>query len=167
MQELLKSLITKLHTAYFKPNGFKKERQRFWREIDTVMQEVEFQSSQWNSSDDPITFYVNISVGFTDIPMKDGKPALTGSGRIGGLASGAPPQFDLMSANYDDTQNQLLSLLPHALSELPKHYEDVRIRARAGLHTPIPLPDTWRAKPCAAANPGTAGGPPRSAARDG
>ena len=56
MQQLLKSLITELHTAFFKPNGFTKERHRFRRVIDTAMQEVEFQSSQWNSSDGPITF---------------------------------------------------------------------------------------------------------------
>jgi len=94
MQQLLKRLIAELHATYFKSHGFKKERQRFRREVDTVMQEVEFESSQWNSSDAPITFYVNISVGFADIPMKHGKPALTGNGRIGGLVSVAPAQFD-------------------------------------------------------------------------
>jgi hypothetical protein len=130
MQPLIKSLITDLHAAYFKPNGFKKERQRFHRVIDTAMQEVEFQSSQWNSSDGPITFYVNVSVGFTDIPMKDGKPAMTGKGRLGGLASGAPAQFDLTLANCDDTRSQLLSLLPQALIELPKHYDMSAIEQR-------------------------------------
>ena len=145
MHPLLKSLITELHTAFFKPNGFKKERQRFRRVIDTAMQEVEFQSSQWNSSDGPTRFYVNVSVGFTDIPMKDGKPAMTGNGRLGGLVSGAPPQIDLTPANYDNTRSQLLSHLPQALSELPKHYDDIRNRAKAGWITPIPLPETWRA----------------------
>jgi hypothetical protein len=144
MQTLIKSLITELHATFFKPNGFTKERQRFRRVIDTAMQEVDFQSSQWNSSDDPITFYVNVSVGFTDIPMKDGKPTITGNGRIGGLVSGAPSQFDLTPANYDAIRSQLLSFLPHALSELPKHYDDVRTRAKAGWHTPIPVPETWR-----------------------
>lgn len=145
MQPLIKSLITELHTAYFKPNGFKKERQRFRRVIETAMQEVEFQSSQWNVLEGPITFYVNVSVGFTDIPMKDGKPTTTGNCRIGGLVSGAPSQFDLLPATYDDIRGQLLSLLPQALFELPKHYDDVRNRAKAGWHTPIPLPETWRA----------------------
>lgn len=145
MQESLKSLIAELHTAYFKPNGFKKERQRFRRDVDTVMQEVEFQSSSWNSSGGPVTFYVNLSVGFADILMKDGKPALTGSGRIRGLVPDAPAQYDLTPTNYESIRSELLVFLPQALSELPKHYEDVRSRARAGWHTPIPLPDTWRA----------------------
>lgn len=109
------------------------------------MQEVEFQSSQWNSSDGPVKFYVNISVGFTDIPVKDGKPALTGSGRIDGLVSDAPAQFDLTPATYESIRSQLLAFLSKALSELPKHYEDIRNRARGGWHTPIPLPETWRA----------------------
>ncbi|MBK8812722.1 MAG: DUF4304 domain-containing protein [Acidobacteria bacterium] len=145
MQESLKRLIAELHAAYFKPNGFKKERQRFRRDVDVVMQEVEFQSSSWNSSGGPVTFFVNISVGFADIPMKDGKTALTGSGRVGSLVPGAPAQFDLTSVSYESIRGELLVFIPQALSELPKHYEDVRGRAREGWHTPIPLPDTWRA----------------------
>lgn len=144
MQEPLKRLIAELHTAYFKPNGFKKERHRFRRDVDTVMQEVEFQSSSWNSSGEPVTFYVNIKIGFADIPMSDGKPTLTGTGRIDGLVSDAPTQFDLTSVNYESMRSKLLAFIPQALSELPKHYEDVRSRARAGWHTPIPLPETWR-----------------------
>lgn len=60
MQEALKRLIFELHTAYFKPNGFKKARQRFRRDVEMVMQEVGFQSSSWNSAGKPIRFYVNI-----------------------------------------------------------------------------------------------------------
>ena len=144
MQEPLKRLIAGLHAAYFKPQGFRKDRQRFRRDVDTVLQEVEFQSSSWNSTDGPVTFYVNISVGFTDIPMGDDKTSLYGRGRIEGFVPNAPPQFDLTDINYESIRSALLTYLPQALLELPKHYEDVRNRARAGLHTPIPLPDTWR-----------------------
>jgi hypothetical protein len=38
------------------------------------------------------------------------------------------------------TRSVLLALIP----QLPNHYAGVRSRARAGLHTWIPLPDTWR-----------------------
>lgn len=144
MHDLLKRLLTELHAGYFKPNGFSKERQRFRRVVDDVMQEVDFQSSQWNSSSGPTRFYVNISMGFTDIPMQDGKPALTGTGRIAGLAAGAPSEFDLTMDSYDAIKEQVLMLLPRALSTLPQHYDDVRSRARVGLHTPIPLPESWR-----------------------
>lgn len=143
MQEILKRLLTELHTAYFKPNGFTKERQRFRREIDTVMQQVEFQSSQWNSSDSPLRFYVNISVGFSDVPMRDGKPALTGWCRLPGLVASAPGEFDITPASYESIRSQLLELLPQALLALPKHYEGVRSRAKAGWHALIPL-DTQR-----------------------
>jgi hypothetical protein len=145
VQEPLKRLVAELHTAYFKPNGFTKDRGRFRRNVATAMQEVTFQSSQWNAPDGPITFYVNVSVGFSDIPMKDGKPALTGAGRIGDLVSEAPAQFDLTPTSYESIRSDLLTFLPQALSELPKHYKDVRSRAQAGWHTPIPLPETWRA----------------------
>ena len=145
MQESLKFLIAELHTAYFKPNGFKKHRQRFRRDVETVMQEVEFQSCSWNSSGGPITFYVNISVGFADIRFRNGNPALTGSGRIRQLVPDAPAQYDLTATSYHTILSDLLAFIPQALLELPKHYEDVRSRALAGWYTPIPLPDTWRA----------------------
>ena len=69
MHALLKNLLADLHSAYFKPNGFGKSRQRFRRARNNVVEEVEFQSSQWNSSGDPPRFYVNVSVGFSDISM--------------------------------------------------------------------------------------------------
>ena len=144
MHNLLKRLLTELHAGYFKPNGFSKERQRFRRTVDEVMQEVDFQSSQWNSSPAPTRFYVDISIGFADIPMRDGESALTGTGRIAGLAAGAPSEFDLTMDSYDAIKEQILVLLPRALSTLPQHYDDVRSRARVGLHTPIPLPESWR-----------------------
>jgi hypothetical protein len=144
MQEILKSLLADLHTDYFKPNGFKKERQRFRRIVELVIHEVDFQSSQWNSEGSPITFYVNISVGFTDIPMQDGKPAMKGTGRIGRIVSNAPSQFDITFLNYNSVRNELLVFLPQVFSELPKYYDEIRSRAKAGWHTPIPLPDTWR-----------------------
>jgi hypothetical protein len=146
MQELIKNLLTELHDLYFKPNGFTKKRNRFYRKVDTVMHEVEFQSSQWNTKGDPITFYINIRIGFTDIPMKDGKPALTGMGRIDGFVPETPAQYDLTLTNYNSIRDELLKSLPKAMIQLPKHYDDVRKRARNGLHTPIPLPETWRAE---------------------
>ncbi len=145
MQDLLKRLLSDLHTAYFQACGFKKQRQRFRRDVDNVMQEVDFQSSSWNSMGEPIRFYVNIRVGFADIPMTDGKPELTGTSRLPGLVLNAPAHYDLTPTEYDRIRSELLAFLPQALAELPKHYEDVRTRARAGGHTPIPLPSTWRA----------------------
>ena len=97
MQGLLKRHMSELHSAYFKPNGFKKEPHRFRRNVNTAVQEVEFQSSQWNSTGEPVTFYVNILVGFTDIPINDDKPALAGRGRIAGLVSDANPSSELGS----------------------------------------------------------------------
>jgi hypothetical protein len=138
MQELLKRLLSELHAAYFKPNGFTKERQRFRRDVDEVMQEVDFQSSAWNSSGGPVTFYVNIRAGFADILMNDGKPALTGHARLPGLVPGAPAHYGLTPTNYDRIRSELLAFLPSVLSALPEHYEEVRKWALAGGHSLIP-----------------------------
>ena len=144
MQEILGTLLGDLHALYFKPSGFKKQRQRFSRLADGVMQEIGFQSSQWNSVGQPITFYVNVCFSFADIPLRVGKAALSGTGRLGGLAVGAPAEFHLAPASYAAIRAQLLHYLPIAITSLPDHYEDVRARAQKGYSTPIPLPDTWQ-----------------------
>jgi Domain of unknown function (DUF4304) len=144
MSPLLKDLLSELHQLYFKPNGFSKTRQRFRRDIDVAMQEVEFQSSQWNSAADPTRFYVNVSLGFADIPMRDGKPALTGTTRVHSLVPGAPPHYDLTAENHAQVREELLQSIPQALAELPKHHEDVRTYALRGSHCVIPIPSLWR-----------------------
>jgi hypothetical protein len=146
MQPLLKGLLSDLHAGFFKPNGFAKKRQRFQRDVDAVMQEVDFQSSQWNSRTDPIRFYVNVSVGFADIPVKDDKPALTGRARIPGLVPGAPPHYDLTPDSYAEIRDSLLKAIPSALAALPQHYEDVRACALRGSHCVIPIPESWRSR---------------------
>ena len=144
MQEIVGTLLSDLHALYFKPNGFKKQRQRFGRLAGSVMQEVGFQSSQWHSVGQHITFYVNVCFGFADIPPRDGKAVLSGTGRLGGLATGAPAEFHLTPASYAAIRAQLLHYLPIAIGALPDHYEVVRARAQKGYSTPIPLPDTWQ-----------------------
>lgn len=146
MQDLLKSLLAELHSQYFKQNGFKKLRNRFCRELEGVVQEVEVQSSQWNIKGEAITFYVNISVRFKDIPKINDVQEWHGSARIEWLAPGMPAQYDLSPTNYSNVRDELISCLPKAFEALPLHYEDVRQRALRGLMTPIPLPDSWRVR---------------------
>jgi hypothetical protein len=126
MQEPLKRLTAELHDAYFKPNGFKKERARFRRTVDIAVQEIFFHSSRWNSSDSPVSFSIYVYLGFTDIPGKDGRQSFASMGHIAGLVPSRPPLFPLTSFNYESTKKQILEWLPQAVAEWPKHYEDVR-----------------------------------------
>jgi len=111
--------------------------------LEGVLQEVSFQSSQWNSKNAPIVFYVNMEVAFSDIPLKEGSQ-ISGYGRINALVSGVPEQFELTGENFYRLHRDLLSCLPAALLALPLHYEDIRSRALRGFSTPIPLPDSWK-----------------------
>jgi hypothetical protein len=146
MQPILRLLLSELHESYFKPSGFSKGKQRFRRDVGPAMQEVYFQSSQWNSQSDPIRFYVEISVGFADIPIEDGKPALTGSARLPGLVPEAPPHHDLTRENHSKLRDELLDWIPRALALLPDHYEDVRSHALRGSHCVLPVPASWRSE---------------------
>lgn len=146
MQPLLKDLLSELHRTYFKQVGFSKKAQRFWRDLNGATQEVEFQSSQWNSQAGPITFYVNFRVGFADIPANEGRSQLTGFARISGLVPGSPSQFDLSQDSYTVVRDSLLGTIPKALETLETHHEDVRCYALRGSHCVLPVPESWRTK---------------------
>ena len=138
--------IRSLHDSFFKPHGFRKTRNRFRREADGLIEFVDFQGSAWNSADEPWTFYINIGLGFTDLPLRENlwmKEAY-GSGRIEGLVENSPPQFEYSPCSEDDLKETIVSFVIEALSNLPKHREVVYERAKRGLVSPIPLPSRWK-----------------------
>ncbi|MEO5916601.1 MAG: DUF4304 domain-containing protein [Luteolibacter sp.] len=145
MQHLLKLLLIDLHTGYFKVNGFKKVRNKFLRELDGVIQEVEFQSSRWNTKGEAAVFYVNVGITFTDIATAEGtRGGRHGDGRMPGLIPGLPPQYELIETNLGVVRDELIANFPMLLEVIPSHYEDVRQLALKGFQTMIPMPDSWR-----------------------
>jgi hypothetical protein len=135
MQDILKRLVTELHEACFKPNGFKKIGGRFLRTDGLARQKLMFSSSRWNSANGPVSFSIHIWLAFTDITYDDsspfsGSPLSTYISHLYELVPEAPPHYDLTADNYESIKNQLLVILPRALLEWPKHYEIVRSRLR-------------------------------------
>lgn len=130
MQDILKRLVTELHEACFKPNGFKKTGGRFLRMDGLARQKLMFSSSRWNSASGPVQFSIHIWLAFTDITHDDGLPLSTYISHLYVLEPEAPPYFDLTADNYESIKSQLLVILPRALLEWPKHYEIVRSRLR-------------------------------------
>ena len=137
MQDILKRMVTELHGACFKPNGFKKTGGSFLRTDGVARQKLKFSSSRWNSANSPVQFSICIWLEFTDITYDvgspfAGSPLSTYIAHLGALAPDAPPFFELTAANYESIKSQLLVLLPRAFLEWPKHYELVRSRLRKG-----------------------------------
>ena len=135
MQDILKRLVTELHGACFKPNGFKKTGGSFLRTDGVARQTLKFSSSRWNSANSPVQFSIYIWLEFTDITYDagspfSGSPLSTYIAHLGALVPEAPPFFELTAANYESIKSQLLVLLPRAFLEWPKHYENVRSRLR-------------------------------------
>ena len=137
MQDILKRLVTELHGACFKPNGFKKTAGSFLRMDGVARQTLKFSSSRWNSPNGPVSFSIYIWLEFTDITYDDssqfsGLPLSTYISHLRTLVPEAPPFFDLTAANYEVIKSQLLVMLPRACQELPKHYEKVRSQLSKG-----------------------------------
>ena len=137
MQDILKCMVTELHKACFKPNGFKKTGGSFLRTDGVARQKLQFSSSRWNSANSPVEFSVLIWLEFTDITYDDrspfaGSPLSTYVSHLGALAPDAPPFFELTPTNYESIKRQLLVLLPRAFLEWPKRYEHVRSQLRKG-----------------------------------
>jgi hypothetical protein len=137
MQDILKRMVTELHKASFKPNGFKKTGGRFLRTDGVARQTLMFSSSRWNSANGPVQFSIHIWLEFTDIPHDvgspfSGLPLSTYIAHLGALVPEAPPFFELTAANYESIKSQLLVILPRAFLEWPKHYEPIRNQLRKG-----------------------------------
>ncbi len=137
MQDILKRMVTELHKACFKPNGFKKTGGSFLRLDGVARQKLQFSSSRWNSANSPVQLSVIIWLEFTDITYDDrspfaGSPLSTYSSDLGVLVPDAPPFFELTASNYERIKSQLLVMLPRAFLEWPKRYEVVRSQLRKG-----------------------------------
>jgi hypothetical protein len=135
MQDILKRMVTELHGACFKPNGFKKTGGSFLRLDGMARQTLKFSSSRWNAANGPVQFSIYIWLAFTDITHDDGSP-FAGSplstyiSHLYALVPETPPYYELTADNYESIKSQLLAILPRALLEWPKHYEIVRSRLR-------------------------------------
>jgi hypothetical protein len=135
MQDILKRLVTELHEACFKPNGFKKTGGSFLRMDGVARQKLKFSSSRWNSANSPVEFSIYIWLAFTDITHDEsspysGLPLSTYITHLYALVPETPPFFKLTADNYESIKNQILVILPRALLEWPKHYEPVRSRLK-------------------------------------
>jgi len=135
MQDILKRLVTELHVACFKPNGFKKTGGNFLRTDGLAIQKLQISSSRWNSANSPVQFSIYIWLAFTDITYDGdspfaGSPLSTYISHLYALVPNTPPFFDLTADNYESIKSQLLEILPRAFAEWPKHYEPVRSRLK-------------------------------------
>lgn len=104
MQDILKRMVTELHKACFKPNGFKKTGGSFRRTDGLARQTLKFSSSRWNSANSPVQFSIYIWLEFTDITYDvgspySGLPLSTYIAHLCTLVPEAPPFFELTAAN--------------------------------------------------------------------
>ena len=147
MKEAANLFFRDLHKNYFKRRGFKKTRNRFRRERDRVIELVDFQGSAFNSRGEPWNFYVNIGLGFVDLPLTTGvglHREAYGIGRIEQLVEAAPSKFSYHESARDDLLETLPSLIDSALEGLGSYEAEVYKRALNGHRSPIPIPNTWK-----------------------
>ena len=147
MRPLISRFFTELHKTTMKPLGFRKERHRFVRENGDRTEIVDFQGSSWNSREGPWRFYINIAIGFHDVPHKAGKGLWScahACGRIGALVKDASPHFDLDDKSYSTLMHMIPELIAAAMAALPPVLPRAHERARQGfLFSPLPVPGTW------------------------
>jgi hypothetical protein len=139
MSERASKFLSTLHRSSLKGLGFKKVRQTFSRQVgDDYIEYFNFQGSQWNSSDRPWGFYLNIGVYFL-LPSDDYAVAsFTNSklhGRPGHLIKDAPSYFELSEAAEDE----LLTIIPGVIQKVSDRLKPIlplaRERAMKGEYT--------------------------------
>jgi len=103
-------LLSKLHTRYLKPLGFKKKGHTFSRPHAAYAEYYNIQGSAWNSADKPWRFYINVGISFTDIPLHTnvvGMWKYHSHARLPLFVRTAPPDYDIDPANLNQVLEQL------------------------------------------------------------
>jgi hypothetical protein len=137
-------LCADLHTRYLRNLGFRKHGRTFIRERDGYSEGISIQGSSWNSGGEPWEFYVNVAITLSDVPLNFGpKCRYHAVGRLGRLVEGAPPAFDLSRGNVATVADQLAEYISRACDAIPRTLDAVRVRAKRGLYSPLPVPATW------------------------
>lgn len=136
---------TSLHRAILKARGYTKVGRTFRCERQDFTEMLMIQGSSWNSGVEPWEFYIDVLVAFPDIPLR---PTIRGAnyhakGRIDAIVADAPPSFQLRANDLDRLVVEVGQLATEASIRLPELLRPIQARARQGLFSPIPLPDSW------------------------
>jgi hypothetical protein len=141
------AVASELYQSHLKALGFRKERSTFTRHRNGYVELFHISGSQWNAGDEPWLFYLEVGVQFDEIPPRAGARGIWrrvhALGRIGKLVPGAPESFEVNSSSVAPVSQDLAALVAVASERLPNLLERVRVRARKGLASPLPVPDTW------------------------
>jgi hypothetical protein len=125
----VEAFFRELHARHLRPMGFRKIRHRFWRGREGYVEHFVFDGSQWNSSDGPWRFHLDVGIELPDFPTRTpGWGPANARGRVSHVVSDAPDHFDLSPA----TSPALLLALPSLIE-----------RASAGLGNLLPRAREW------------------------
>jgi hypothetical protein len=133
-----------LYTRHLKNLGFMKRGKTFVRERIGYSEGISIQGSSWNSGEEPWHFYVNVAITLSDVPLNvEQKCRYHADGRLERLVNGAPPAFDLSAGNVATVADRLAEYISRACDAIPSTLDAVRVRAKRGLISPLPIPTTW------------------------
>ena len=127
MNEQFSRFLRCLHFDFLKEQGFKKQKGNFRFEQEGKIVLIQFQSSSWNTSKTPPTFYINVGLGFTEFG-RFGKGFMSEAiafGRINNIVLDAPPEFSLTLENYSELKQKILKLLSKMLETIDCYWKPV------------------------------------------
>lgn len=147
MRETVQRFLSKLHKETMKPLGFKKQRFTFVRQLPERVEYINFQGSAWNQQKTWV-FYINIAVEFSELASYREQSGAWFKrahawGRSDGIVPHTPKQFELDDSTYDVVFSSISTLIPKALEAIPEHLPILFQRAKVGLKSPIPVPESW------------------------
>jgi hypothetical protein len=134
------AFFSELHLSVFKPRGYTKLRRTFRKEEVRYSLAFQFQGSDWNSAGSPWRFYLNVGLGFLDIPRRSPDsnfPMIHSSTRIGPtLSEWAEPHYEIIEKEQKILVGKIAAMVADCESYFASTHEVLRQRY---LLKPIPF----------------------------
>ena len=143
VRKLGDQLCADLYARHLKNLGFRKGGRTFVRERVGYREDISIQGSSWNSGAEPWQFCVNVAITLSDVPVNiEQKYRHHAVGRLGRLVEEAPPAFNVLAGNPAIVADQLAEYISRACDAIPGTLDAIRVRAKRGLFSPLPVPAT-------------------------
>ena len=146
VRELGQAVVARVW-VHLKPLGFKRRSAMFLRDGPQLGERYAIHGSPWNSGSEPWDFSVSVGLFFPDLaPFPTAKGFWKYCHAVGDavhITSECPERFQVSAGDVDLVSSQVIEAILSASDALPNLAPAVRERARQGLISPLPVPETW------------------------
>lgn len=141
-QEVVSHMWLKLKSL-----GFRRKAATFFRDGPQVGERYAIDGNRWNSGVEPWVFSVSVGVFFLDLPpLANAKGLWRHAHAVGStdtVVPGTESFFEVSRVDVEAVSVRVVEVVLRASEALPPLWTAAYPRARQGLISPLPVPQSW------------------------